>query len=103
MNGNRSWSPSRSESWAGGRPRTVLGRLVARRDPVRPSGLLPPSQWLPGTSWGGGFPGRGLAVDCSGGSSPAAVPLAAARSHLPVAAPAGHAHMFEYITRAWSR
>ena len=36
------------------RPRTVLGRLVARRYPVGPAGLG--AGWLPGASWGGGFP-----------------------------------------------
>src|SRR5580704_12520521 len=42
---------------AGRRPRTVLGRLVARFDPVGPAGLG--AGWLPGASWGGGFPGCG--------------------------------------------
>src|SRR5260370_274347 len=41
------------------RPRTVLGRLVACRGPVRPSGLG--AGWLPGAWWGGGFPGCGRA------------------------------------------
>src|ERR1700731_2298199 len=39
------------------RSRTVLGRLVARRGPVGPAGLG--AGWLPGASWGGGFPGCG--------------------------------------------
>ena len=39
------------------RPRTVLGCLVARRGPVRLPGLG--AGWLPGASWGGGFPGCG--------------------------------------------
>src|SRR5215469_9094216 len=37
------------------RPRTVLGRLVACRGPVRPAGLG--AGWLPVASWGGGLPG----------------------------------------------
>ena len=45
------------------RPRTVLGCLVACRDPVRPAGLG--AGWLPGASWGGGFPGCG--PGCRGG------------------------------------
>ena len=39
------------------RPRTVLGCLVACRNPVRSAGLG--AGWLPGASWGGGFPGGG--------------------------------------------
>src|ERR1700724_2541695 len=39
------------------RPRTVLGRLVARRGPVGPAGLG--AGWLPGASWGGGVSGCG--------------------------------------------
>ena len=39
------------------RPRTVLGCLVARHGPVRLPGLG--AGWLPGASWGGGFPGCG--------------------------------------------
>ena len=39
------------------RSRTVLGRLVARHYPVGPAGLG--AGWLPGASWGGGFPGCG--------------------------------------------
>ena len=45
------------------RPRTVLGRLVARRYPVGPAGLG--AGWLPGASWGGGFPWCG--AGCRGG------------------------------------
>src|SRR5580693_892198 len=39
------------------RVRTVLARLVTRRGPVRLPGLG--AGWLPGASWGGGFPGWG--------------------------------------------
>src|ERR1700733_8208849 len=39
------------------RPRTVLGCLVACRGPVGLPGLG--AGWLPGASWGGGFPGCG--------------------------------------------
>ena len=35
-------------------PRTVVGRLVACHDPVRPAGLS--AGWLPEASWGGGLP-----------------------------------------------
>jgi predicted amidohydrolase YtcJ len=41
----------------GGRPRTVLGRLVACRGPSGPSGLC--AWWLPWVHPGGGFPGFG--------------------------------------------
>ena len=58
------------------RPRMVLGRLVGR---VVPAGLrgLPP-RGLPLGLAGPAVPGRTLAAGCSGGSSPAAGPLAAA-------------------------
>src|SRR5260370_36695342 len=39
---------------AGRRPRTVVGCLVARQDPVRRPGLI--AGWLPGASWGGRLP-----------------------------------------------
>src|SRR5580658_6935586 len=62
---------------AGRRPRTVLGCLVGRVCPCGRGGLAPP-WWLPrglaGPAVLGGAGGRG----CSGGSSPAAGPLAAA-------------------------
>ena len=76
---------------AGRRPRTVLGCLVARRYPVRPSGL---GAWrLPGVSWGGGFPGRGP----GGGTLPGValrrpVLLAAAGHTCPSSRPGSRAH-----------
>src|SRR6266849_6111279 len=74
------------------RPRTVVGCLVACRGPVRPAGLG--ARWLPGVSWGGGFPGvrsrlpgwpgprlgwpcrllRGGAVPCRAAPGPVAEP-----------------------------
>ena len=45
---NRSLTPGDSEYRLGGRLRTVFGRLVARRGPVRPAGLT--AWWLPGVS-----------------------------------------------------
>src|ERR1700677_4733368 len=59
------------------RPRTVLGCLVGRVCPGGRGGLLPRGRLpraLPGPAVPGGAFGRG----CSGGSSPAAGPLAAA-------------------------
>src|ERR1700691_1816180 len=59
------------------RPRTVLGCLVGRVCPGGRGGLLPRvrlPRGLPGPAVPGGAFGRG----CSGGSSPAAGPLAAA-------------------------
>ena len=50
----------------GGRPRTVLGCLVARRGPVRSAGLG--AGRLPGASWGGGFPWCGLCCRSGPGS-----------------------------------
>jgi deazaflavin-dependent oxidoreductase (nitroreductase family) len=60
LKANRSLTPSDSEYRLGGRLRTVFGRLVARRGPVRPAGLA--AWWLPGVSWGVGFPWCGLGV-----------------------------------------
>ena len=56
----RSLTPSDSEYRLGGRPRTVFGCLVARRGPVRQAGLT--AWWLPGVSWGVGFPWCDLGV-----------------------------------------
>src|SRR5215471_21490254 len=62
---------------AGRRPRTVLGRLVGRADPGGRRGLRPPG-WLPLGLAGPAVPVRSPGHGCSGGSSPAAGPLASA-------------------------
>src|ERR1700689_3922249 len=62
---------------AGRRPRTVLGCLVGRACPGSRGGLGPPG-WLPLGLAGAAVPDRVLGHGCSGGSSPAAGPLAAA-------------------------
>src|SRR5712691_8524282 len=59
------------------RPRTVLGRLVGRACPPGRRGL-PPRGWLPLGLTGPAVPVRSPGHGCSGGSSPAAGPLAAA-------------------------
>jgi histidine ammonia-lyase len=63
---DRSSAPSDSECLLGGCPRTVFGRLVARRGPVGRSGLT--AWWRPGVPWGGGFPWCGLGYRAFPGS-----------------------------------
>ena len=79
------------------RPRTVLGRLVARRGPVRRPGLG--AGWLPGASWGDGFPGCGAGCRWFPGSRPGwpcrvlrggAVPCRASPGPVAEPAPPGH-------------
>ena len=62
---------------AGWRPRTVLGCLVGRAGPCGRGGLAPRVR-LPLGLAGPAVPGRAGSRGCSGGSSPAAGPLAAA-------------------------
>jgi len=62
---------------AGQRPRTVLGRLVGRACPLGRRGLRPLG-WLPLGLAGPAVLVRSPGCGCSGGSSPAAGPLAAA-------------------------
>src|SRR5579862_6465364 len=68
------------------RPRAVLGRLVGRADPVGCRGLPPPG-WLPLGLGGLAVPGRLPGYGRSGGSSPAAGPLAAAGHTCPSPCP----------------
>src|SRR5215471_11652266 len=67
---------------AGRRPRTVLGRLVGRAGPGGRRGLRPPG-WLPLGLAGPAVPVRSPGRGCSGGSSPAAGPPAAAGHAVP--------------------